>query len=214
MSYYAFLGGFLRKCMIFTDYLSPPVGEVKIKIPGSKQHILVHGCLLIGKSAFCRAALANNAGQGKARTLALPISSSITLAYFLKWVYSNTVLPMHRTLCPCCAESGVSWPQLVNLWIFASNMGVPELQNHAIDILVSKTKSYLEFDNRGEGEIAHIRAAFNLLWPGKKQAQAQMAQGDADKPLRKFMLDWFANPLVSISETLFRVFLGIHMEAV
>lgn len=164
-----------------------------MKIPGSKEHIIVHSCLLIGKSAFCRAALANNAGQGTARTLALPISSSTTLAYFLKWVYSDTILPTHETACPRCAESSVSWPQLVNLWIFASNMGMPKLQNHSIDILVSKM-------NNREGEIAHVRAAFSLLWPGKNQAQAQVAQCDADKPLRKFMLDWFANPLVSISE--------------
>lgn len=187
------------------------MGAIKIKIPSSKKHILVHACLLIGKSTFCRAALANNAGQGKLRTLALPISSSTTLAHFLKWVYSDTVLPAHGNLCPCCAERHVSWPQLVSLWIFASNMGVPKLQNHAIDILVSKMESYLHYDNRSEGEIAHIRSAFSLLWPGKNQAQAQMAQGDADKPLRKIMLDWFANPLVSISETLPRIFQDILM---
>ncbi|KAK7717832.1 hypothetical protein SLS63_010687 [Diaporthe eres] len=166
----------------------PLVGGVKIKIPGSKQHIIVHSCLLIGKSAFCRAALANNAGQNKARTLALPISSPTTLAHFLKWVYSDTILPAHETPCPCCVGSSVSWPQLVKLWIFASNMGMPKLQNHSIDILVSKM-------NHREGKIAQIRAAFSLLWPGKNQAQAQVAQSDADKPLRKFMLDWFANPL-------------------
>ncbi|KAI7775587.1 hypothetical protein LA080_006550 [Diaporthe eres] len=166
----------------------PLVGGVKIKIPGSKQHIIVHSYLLIRKSAFCRAALANNAGQGRPRTLAVPISSSTTLAHFLKWVYSDTISPAHETACPCCAESSVSWPQLVNLWIFASNMGMPKLQSHSIDILVSKM-------NNREGEIAHIRAAFSLLWPGKNKAQPQVAQSDADKPLRKFMLDWFANPL-------------------
>lgn len=197
MLYYAFLGDHLKRSMIFTDGLSPLVGSVKINIPSSKQYILVHGCLLIGKSAFCRAVLANSAGQNKVRTLVIPICSSTTLAHFLQWVYSDTILPSHGTLCQCCAENGLSWPQMVNLWIFASKMGVPKLQNHAIDVLVSKMECYLDFEHRSEGEIADIRAAFNLLWPGKNKAQAQMAQVDAKKPLRKMMLDWFANPLVS-----------------
>lgn len=187
----------LRRCTVFTKHLRPLAGAVKIKIPGTKQHILVHGCLLIGKSAFCRARLASNAGKGTARTLTLPNVSSTTLAYLLKWVYNDTVLPAHGSLCPCCAERRVSWPDLVSLWTFASFMGMPKLQNHAIDILVSKMDSYLDFDNRSEGEIDHIRAAFSLLWPGKNHAQGQMAHGDADKPLRKLILDWFANPLVS-----------------
>lgn len=172
---------------------------MKIKIPGSKQHILVHGCLLIGKSAFCRAKLTNDTGKGKAKVLVLPTVSSTTLALFLKWVYSDTVLPAHGTLCPCCAKDSVSWPDLVSIWVFAGVMGMPKLQNHAIDILVGKMDSYLysDYDNRSEGEIDHIRAAFSLLWPGKNNAQGQMSHGDADKPIRKLMLDWFANPLVS-----------------
>ena len=59
--------------------------------------------------------------------------------------------------------------------------------------------SYLDLANRYEEEIAHPRAALSLLWPGKNQDQGQMARSDADKPLRKLILDWFANPLVSSS---------------
>lgn len=180
------------------DHYSPVEGAVNIRIPNSKHHILVHGCLLIGKSAFCRAALSDNAKKSGEKELELPACSLTTLAYCLEWVYSDSILPQHGTICRCCAERDVTWPDLVNLWVFASDMGMPKLQNNIIDVLHSKMEDYLDHPSRSEDEVAHVRAAFNLLWPGKNQGHGQMAKSDAGEPLRNLMLAWFANPLVSI----------------
>lgn len=135
-------------------------------------------------------------GDAKEKELTLPSHSVTTLAYFLKWIYNDTVLPVHGSLRVAHQERRVMWPDLVNLWLFASSIGLPKLQNHAVDILVNKMHGFLELDERTETEIDLIRASFNLLWRGKNRSQGKKAQGDVDKPLRALMMDWFADPLV------------------
>lgn len=170
-------------------------------MPDSNEDMVVHGCLLIGKSSFCRAALINDAKKKDAKelTLTLPSNSAVTLLYFIKWVYNDTVLLAHGDLCPGHASRRVTWPDMVDLWIFAGEMGTPKLQNHAVDVLVHKANSFLYLTNGTKEEVDHILTVYNKLWPGVYQAQGRPALGEAAKPLRTLMLDWFANPLVSNS---------------
>lgn len=167
-------------------------------MPDSNEDMVVHGCLLIGKSSFCRAALINDAKKdAKELTLTLPSNSAVTLLYFIRWVYNDTVLPVRGDLCPNHASRRVTWPDLVDLWVFAGEMGTPKLQNHAVDILVRKANSFLDLLNGTKEEVDHILTVYNKLWPSIYQAQPGL--GEAAKPLRTLMLDWFANPLVSNS---------------
>lgn len=191
----------VARCVNLADYSSPLDGAVKIKMPNSNEDMIVHGCLLIGKSYFCRAALINGAKQKDAKelTLTLPSNSAVTLLYFIRWVYNDNVLPVRGDLFPSHASRRVTWPDLVDLWIFADEMGTPKLQNHAVDILVRKANSFLDLLNGTKEEVDHILTVYNKLWPAVYQAQGQPALGAAAKPLRTLMLDWFANPLVSNS---------------
>lgn len=156
----------------------------------------------MGKSLICRAAIIENVKKGGPRELELPATSIATVAYFLKWVYDGNILPTHGRVCSCCAEHSVIWPNLVNLWNFARKMNMPKLQNHAVDVLVRKIHGSLELDNLKDEEIDHRLAAFNLLWPGKYQARDLHGDDEALEPLRRLMMDWFANPMVENSRTL------------
>lgn len=175
---------------------------MKVKIPAFEQYILVHSCLLMAKSSFCREALTKDVREDGVRELTLPAGSVSVLAYFLKWVYNENILPTGARMCPYLAYDSMRWPDMVDLWIFARKMGVPQLQNHAVDILVRKIYCSVGLfgpRNRTEGEIIQMNTVLNMLWFDKYQTRYELEEFEALNPLRGLMLDFVVNPLVSNS---------------
>lgn len=156
----------------------------------------------MGKSSFCREALTKNVKEVGVRELTLSAGSVSVLAYFLKWVYNDNILPTCARMSPYLAYDSMRWPDLVNLWIFARKMGVPKLQNHAVDILVRKIHCSVGLfgpRKRTGGEIIQMNHVLNLLWYDKYQTRCEPTEFEALEPLRTLMLDTFLNPLVSNS---------------
>lgn len=102
------------------------------------QYLIVHGCLLMEKSSFCRKQLIKNITKGGTKEKTLPAGSVFVLAYFLEWVYDGNFLPVWARVCPYVAYGILRWPDLVKLWSFAGEMGTPKLQKHTVDIVVHK----------------------------------------------------------------------------
>lgn len=105
-------------------------------------------------------------------------------------------------MCPYLAYDSMRWPDLVDLWILARKMGMPQLQNHAVDILVRKIHCSVGLfgpRKRTDGEIIQMNTVLNMLWYNKYLTRCEPTEFEALKPLRSLMLDFVVNPLVSIS---------------
>lgn len=115
-----------------------------------------------------------------------------TLAHSLKCIYDQLTALWSQA----CAEATprnhpehkVPWPDLVNVWLFASSIDLPALQNHAVDILVCRMHGFPKMGERAQKQIDIIRVTFNLVWRGENQAQAETEQRKPDKPLRALMI--------------------------
>lgn len=175
-----------------------------IKLPDTSKQILIHGCLLMGKLSAYRTVLIDIAKkENQQPRLEFPAESVATVLYFLKWIYNDNIFSAHGSICSCGADHSVTWPDLMDLWIFASKTSMPKLQNHAIDVLVRNINGSLKLHNLQDKEADQRRDAFNLLWPDKHQARDVYETDEALKPLRTLMMNWFANPMVSNSQNTF-----------
>lgn len=169
---------------------------------------LVHIDLLAAKSSYFRAALTGNLPEAQPKELTLKDVSDTTFTYFLQWLYTQSLRPTD-----CQYDTGsvsfdrsLSWPSLINLWFFANHTRTPELQNHIVDNLVAKMRSFdipHSLISCAES-IRQVRTAIFMIWRGKKRSP----QGELAKPLRDLILAFIGNRHYMMKKSLLFIRLG------
>ena len=131
----------VRSVLILPSFSSDSLdtSTVQVIVGQEKKVFAMHKGVLCSIAPFFRAAFEGQFVEGTEQVLRLPEDDPTLFRYFQLWAYTKHIMEDGEAL------DTVKYEVLIDLHIFGDKYGIPDLQNAAIDVLISKadaTKVY------------------------------------------------------------------------
>ena len=128
----------------------------------------VHKRLICQVSSFFKAALTGKFKEANEGTVVLQDEKVKVFKVFNGWLYTRAIVLEQL----CKGDTG--WEALTDLYVFAEKMGIPSLQNAAIDVIIATTKT-------------------KKLIPGMDQIAHAWENTSENSGFRRLLVDYYAH---------------------